>query len=205
MAFWKIFPYALSTHVAGAIILSAAILSLLYLQETLHRKLGSSSAQPALSTKDLVYAPGVRTILYLHFHVIVLSLSFTAISTVMMYTSVENGGYGFSDQNIALFLATSGAGQSFWTLLVFPYLQRRHSTGTVLKLCGFLWPSFILTFPMLNEILRRGWSTVFWLVALSTWALGNSVAMSLGRSLAFPESLQSYMRSNISQRASSYV
>lgn len=179
--FWRTYPYALSTYAAGAVTFSAALLSLLYLKETLPRSTDDSSTKPTLVSTEILCYPGVRTVLYLHFHVIVLSLAFTAISTVMMYTSVENGGYAFSDQDIALFLAISGGGQAIWVLVVFPYLQQKYSTGTVLKLCGILWPSFLATFPVLNEILRCGRFHLFWVIAPSTWALGSSVAMSLGK------------------------
>lgn len=175
------YPYALSTYVAGGIIFSAALLSLLLLKETLNRKADVQSARATYTTLELLASPGVPTILYLHFHVIVLSLAFTAISTVMMYTSVEYGGYGFSDQDIALFLAGTGGGQAIWVLVVFPYLQRKYGTGAVLKMCGVLWPAFMVTFPMLNECLRRGSTRAFWVFLPITWAGGSSVAMSLGK------------------------
>lgn len=182
-AFWERYPYALSTYLAGTIILLAALLSLLFLKDTLDRKTGGRSVKATLTTSEILRSPGVPMVLYLHFHVIVLSLAYTAVSTVMMYTCIGYGGYGFSDQEIALFLTGTGGGQAIWVLLVFPYLQREYSTSAVLKLCGILWPLFLITFPILNECLRRDWTRFFWIAAPITWALGSSVGMSLGEYL----------------------
>lgn len=189
VAFWERYPYALSTYVAGAIILLAALLSLLCLKETLDRKTDGVSTKATLTGSEILGSPGVPMVLYLHFHVIVLSLAFTAVSTVMMYTSVECGGYGFSDQDIALFLAGTGGGQAIWVLVVFPNLQRKYGTCAILKLCGILWPSFLITFPILNECLRRDWTRLFWIAAPMTWALGSSVAMSLGECWFFSSAI----------------
>lgn len=175
---WEEFPYALSTFTTGVVVLSAAILSIFYLQETLKRKdPGSNTNESSLTTWQVLKAPGVPIVLYIYGHVMLLAGMFTAVSTVVMYTSVDLGGFGLSDQQIAGNLVIIGASQAVWSLIAFPRLQRRFGTGTVMRWCAFAWPFFMASYPVLNETLRQGWVLAFWIAAPIGFVLGSGVAM----------------------------
>ncbi|KAK3700392.1 hypothetical protein LTR37_016003 [Vermiconidia calcicola] len=176
--FWEKYPYALATYVAGGIVLSSALSSLFFIDETLKRKVdGQSKVDPPMSTWQVLKSPGVPIVLYIYGHTMLLALAYTAVSPVFMYTSVKNGGFGFSDQRIALFIALAGAAQALWMLLVFPPLQKRLGTGTVLRACAILWPFFMAMYPVLNEFLRNDWNLAFWIIAPTGLVIGSGVAM----------------------------
>lgn len=180
---WRQYPYALATFVAGALVLSSAATSLLFLKETLKRKSdGASKTEPPMTTWEVLKAPGVAMVLYIQGHTMLLSLSYTAVSPVFMYTNVRLGGFGFSDQQIAMFLAIAGASQAFWILLVFPPLQKKFSTGTVLRGTAMAWPFFMAAYPILNEFLRNGWTLAFWIITPIAFVIGSGVAMVFGMS-----------------------
>ncbi|GAB7359752.1 hypothetical protein MBLNU230_g6924t1 [Neophaeotheca triangularis] len=177
--FLKDYPYALATIVAGTICLTAAIASAFGLKETLQRKdTSSSKTDPPMSTWDVLKAPGVPIVLFIYGYSAFIGLSYTAVSPVFLFTSIERGGFKFSPQWISIFLAVAGASQALWMLLIFPPLQQRTSTGFVLRACAVAWPLFFVSFPVLNEFLRRGWTTPFWIVGPIALVLASGVSMS---------------------------
>lgn len=109
-----------------------------------------------------------------------LGLAYTAVSPVFLYTDVQNGGYGFTDQQIALYLAGAGASQAMWMLLAFPPLQRRFGTGNVLRGCAVAWPLFMAAFPVGNELLRHKSYSLFWILFVTTMIGGSGVSMGFG-------------------------
>lgn len=175
------YRYALATYVAGGIVLSSAITSLFFLNETLKRREdGKANPEPVMSTFEVLSSPGVPMVLYIFGHNILLALMYTAILPLFMFTSVESGGLGFSDQKIALFLGIGGGSQALWMLIAFPSLQKRFGTGNLLRACGIIWPVFMAAYPIGNEFLRNGLERPFWIAAPIIMALGSSVAMAFG-------------------------
>jgi hypothetical protein len=69
-----------------------------------------------------------------------------------------------------------------WTLAYFPSLQRKIGTKGVLRLCSAGWPVLFVTFPLLNELLRRDWIPVFWASIIIPIIVGGGIAMSFGKS-----------------------
>lgn len=106
-----------------------------------------------------------------------LALAYTAVSPVFLFTSIELGGFGFKPQWIAGFLTIAGGSQALWMLLGFPALQRRFSTGGVLRFCARFWPFMMASFPLLNELLRHGWTTPFWILGTASLVIGSGVSM----------------------------
>lgn len=193
MEFWEKYPYALATFVAGALVLSSAITTLLFVNETLKRKVdGTSKPEATMSTLEVLKSPGVPMVLYILGHTMVLALMYTAVIPVFMYTSVPNGGFGFSDQWIAIFLAISGGSQAVWMLLAFPYLHKRFGTGTVMRWCAAGWPIFLIGYPIFNEFLRNKWFTAFWILAPIELVMGSAVAMGFSKST--PSSLHACLK-----------
>lgn len=87
-------------------------------------------------------------------------------------------GWGFSSQWISVALALAGFSQAIWMLFGFPYLQRKTSTGTVLRICCIAWPIEMALYPLLNELLRANLRPAFWTAAFTTIFLGSGIAMS---------------------------
>lgn len=194
--FFKDYPYALPTFVAGAICMTGTLSSLFFLKEvsfllrsslrnpltpfqTLTRtaKDSATPSEPPLSTLQVLRSPGVPMVLYIFGHTMVLALAFTAVSPVFQYTSISLGGLSFSPRQISLFLALGGFSQALWMLLAFPFLQSRIGTGRLLRICAAAWPSFMALYPVLNELLRRDLWTPFWILAPIGIVGGSGVAM----------------------------
>lgn len=128
--------------------------------------------------RDLTISAAV---LYLFGHIQLLAFAYTAVSPTFQYEKVPLGGFGFSDQQIALIIMDAGASQALWILLVFPILQKRLSTGAVLRGTSIVWPFFMVMYPVLNEFLRHGWRTAFWAIFPAGVALGSGVSMAFGK------------------------
>ena len=65
-----------------------------------------------------------------------------------------------------------------WMLLAFPYLQRKTSTGSVLRGCCVVWPIQMACYPILNELLRADLRAAFWTLGAVCTFFGSGIAMS---------------------------
>lgn len=179
---FKDFPYALPTFTTGAIGASAAIISALFTKETLNRKVhGGLSADGPKSTWEIIKSPGVVAVLFLYSGAMLLALAYTAVLPVLCFTPVELGGFGFSPLRISILMATGGASQAIWLLLVFPPLQHRFGTGGVLRGCAIAWPFMFAIWPLCNELLRHNHPIAFWIVGPINLVLGSGVAMAFSK------------------------
>jgi hypothetical protein len=100
------------------------------------------------------------------------------VNPVAQYTPIHLGGFGFSPKQISLALALAGASQAMWMLLAFPYLQRKTSTGSVLRGCCIVWPIQMACYPILNELLRADARAAFWTLGAICTFFGSGIAMS---------------------------
>jgi MFS family permease len=173
------YPYALPTIFTGAIAASATLLTLFFLKETLNRQNPTTpgSKTSPMSTWSVIHAPGVLPVLGIYTHVMLLGMAFTAVFPVFVFTQPGLGGFGFSIQRISILLAVAGASQALWILLAFPPLQRRFSTGWVIRACAYAWPIFFAFFPLGNEFLRWGWTIPFWILVPINNIGGSGVSM----------------------------
>ncbi|GAD91876.1 conserved hypothetical protein [Paecilomyces variotii No. 5] len=171
-------PYALPTFVTGAIGVSAFLVAIFFIKETLHLK-GDPEAAKAeqKSIPELLKWPGVAMVLYVYFHVLFMGLGYTAILPVFYFTSPKLGGFGFSPSQISLFMALAGFSQSLWILAIFPPLHRRIGTGNLLRICTVAFAFFFAINPLCNMLLRWEFITAFWVVAITSLSIGSGVAM----------------------------
>ena len=112
---------------------------------------------------------------------------------IFYFTSVELGGYGFSEFQIAMFFGVGGLAQALWLLFVFPWLQWRIGTGGVLRLCASVWPVWFAVTPAANYLLRLNLDTAFWTFAPFLLVVGSGVAMAFSRSFHKPFLVQRYV------------
>lgn len=189
--FLKKYPYALSSLIIALIGATAAVSSLLFIEETLKKEAPSmdrdsedrldAPVQRDLSTAQLLKAPGVSKVLYVFAHITILAFAYTAIVPVFWYTPVRLGGFNFSPFQISLMMGLNGAAQAAWLLLVFPPLHHRVGSNRVIRLCALAYPWFFLCCPLGNVLLRmdtEGSLRTFWVFMPVTLALGSGVAMS---------------------------
>jgi MFS family permease len=182
------YPYLLPSLTVGAIGLSAVVVTVLFVEETLVKDQKGSSREESgvrkpkpLSTWELVRSPGIPIVLYVYAHIMLLAFAYTAIVPVFWFTKVELGGFGFSPLQISLMLALNGLSQAAWGLLVFPPLHHRIGTNAVLRGCAIAYPFLFLGFPFLNMLLREGSDasvTIFWIVTPTLLSIGCGVSMS---------------------------
>ena len=182
MPFFESFPYALPTTVTGIVGLTATLTSALFLEETLKgAKDGNTKDQETQSIWEILQSPGVKMVLYLYGHVMLLAFAYTAVVPVFWFTSVKLGGFGLSELLISLFMAGTGLSQAVWLLVIFPPLQHRYGTGGVMRGCANVYPFFFVACPLLNLLLRQGTqeaTIAWWVLAPTLGVLGVGVSMS---------------------------
>lgn len=184
------YPYAVPATVTGAIGLSAAMVSLLFVDETLpdrpQRVPGvsrvSDSRKPTILS--IVNQPGVRVVLCLYSFGNLLVFAFTSVQPVHYFTSVQRGGFGLSSSQIAILLGINGFAACVWLLAVFPVLHRRIGTVGTLRISSYLFPPFFLSFSLLNFLLRfaraedsQGARIAFWVLAPTSLGIGVGISM----------------------------
>lgn len=184
IVFFEKYPYALSGYVVGIISLTGAIVSGLFLKETLPKHNGSPGSghqtPPRPSTWQLLKAPGVGFVLWLYSHVMLLAFAFTAIMPVALYTPVRLGGLGFGPSLISAYMAVQGASQALWLLFAFPWLHNRFGNRRVLEFCAIAYPFFFAGYIVLNTLLRNGSHTAivwFWTIGAFVAVVGPGVSM----------------------------
>lgn len=171
------YPYALATMVSGAFGLSATLLSIFFLKETLQKK-GDTPQDKPMTTRELVKAPGVAIVLFIHVYNIMLALSLTAVLPVFLSTRVQLGGWGCSPFENSILLGYGGLCQALWTLLVFPAWHKRVGTGAVLKILYYIYPvAFAL--GVLPSIAMRttGNRALFWVLGIFWFTQNSAMAM----------------------------
>ena len=176
--FLKDYPYALPTIVGGSSAFVAAIITALFVNETLDREaLNRPGKSDTMSTWQLLNAPGVGPVLFIYGLISILGFGYTAVLPVFWFTSPKLGGFGFDERLISIFLGLAGASQAVWLLFAFPPLQHRIGTGGVLRFCSRAYPFFFLLNPLCNWWLREGWRVLFWAVGPVMMVIGSGIAM----------------------------
>jgi MFS family permease len=187
--FFENYPYALPGFVVGAISITGVVLSMLFLEETLHKdqvaapaSSGSSEDHhaPKMTIWQLVKAPGVGAVLWIYCHVMFLAFAFTAILPVALYTPIGIGGMGCSSMQMSIYMAAQGISQALWLLLAFPFLQRRLGTKGVLRACAIAYPLFFAGYIAMNALLRDGGQAAmawFWILGSTVVFIGPGVSM----------------------------
>ncbi|KZT61777.1 MFS general substrate transporter [Calocera cornea HHB12733] len=173
------YPYLAPCIVSGACTALSCLANALWLKETgvSHKDKSATAAKPP-SARELLTTPGVIPALLIFEYVMLISVTFTALLPLFAYTPIALGGWSFSAPQISLYLAAGGAGQAFWILLVFPPLQHRIGTGNVLRITALARPIGLVALPALNELLRAGKGTAFWVLLPITAIWSSSVSMS---------------------------
>ncbi|KAK0733987.1 major facilitator superfamily domain-containing protein [Lasiosphaeria miniovina] len=183
------YPYVLPTLVVAVLGLSAVVVTVLFVDETLVRDPlpGSAGAgesaivkPPRLSTWEVLKSPGVPIVIFAYGHVMLLGFSYTAVVPLFWFTPTNLGGFGFSYLQISLFLALTGLAQAIWLVLIFPPLQHRFGTNRVILACAIAWPVEFAAMPFCSMLLRSAnpaGTATFWAVAPLVLIIGAGVSM----------------------------
>ncbi|OCL12918.1 MFS general substrate transporter [Glonium stellatum] len=193
--FFKNYPYALPTFVAGGIGATATIISVLFVEETLHQKDSNddTSKAPPMSTWKIAKHPGVGIVLGLHSHIALLAFAYTAILPVFLFEPIELGGAQLSPPQISAVMGLGGLSQAIWLLIAFPYLQHRIGTVGVLRMCSIAWPFFFAACPLCSIFLQHHLMAPFWTLGSIALVVGSGVAMAFtGVQLALNDISPSY-------------
>ncbi|TKX20811.1 efflux pump-like protein [Elsinoe australis] len=170
------YPYALPSIVSGAFAVSAAVLCVFGLKETLGARDKEATSKP-MSTAEILKSPGVGWTLFIYSWTTMLALGYTAVAPVFWFTNPHLGGYGLSPIQISMFLAIAGGSQTLWTLLIFPPLQKRVATGGVLKFCYAYQPFIYVLMPISSILRRNGKEVEFWCLSIFTALVRASNSM----------------------------
>ncbi|KAF2810769.1 MFS general substrate transporter [Mytilinidion resinicola] len=176
---FKDFPYALPTIAIASFGFVAAVISALFIKETLHRheSKGSTDNTPPKSTWEIIKAPGVAIVLGLYGFTMLMAFAYTAVLPVYLFTDIKLGGLQFPPLGISIVMGVGGLAQAVYLLLIFTPLQKRFGTVGVMRLCAYVWPFFFSLGPILNTFRRHDAMVPFWVFGPSGLALGSGVAM----------------------------
>ncbi|KAJ4397065.1 hypothetical protein N0V93_001289 [Gnomoniopsis smithogilvyi] len=182
--FFLEYPYALSSFVVSVIGLSAAVVTALFVKETLDK--GDSTTEDgvvkpkdeSLTIMELIKSPGVFMVLCVYCWVGLLAVAYTALFPVYLFTPVALGGFGLVPYQISIFITITGAAQAMWLLLIFPPLQHRFGTNAIIRGCAVVYPFCFAVMPVGNILLRNGAVTAFWVITPVFYILFSGVAMS---------------------------
>lgn len=201
VAFFEKYPYALPGFAFAFICLVGAVACALFLEETLPSRDvdaapdvnadaaddatvvesdGSQQSNTSMTTWELVKYPGVSIAIWVYCQASLLGIVFTALLPLVLHTSVRNGGMGFPQFDISIYMAVQGASQAFWLLIVFPWLQNRVTTKGVLRICAYAYPFFFPGYILMNAMLRIATPVamgVFWIVGPITALVAPGVSM----------------------------
>lgn len=157
---------------------------------------GKIAGDGAPSTKEILQTDGVKPVLVIYFYTFFLAFCYTArklqkfpcsespangeaVTPVFQFTPIELGGYSFSPKQISYLLAVAGAGQAFWTLIIFPPLHARVGNKHIIQLCSAAWTISFALYPILNFALRRGIEQkAFWIIAFTLSAVFSGISIS---------------------------
>ncbi|KAH7097166.1 MFS general substrate transporter [Auriculariales sp. MPI-PUGE-AT-0066] len=184
---WQLFtdfPYVLPGLVNGTATLLVALACSIFLKETLPSR-GQPSVpgehptaqKPTMTTWEVIMAPGVRAALATFLYAGMLGFCFTAIIPVYSFTPVDMGGLGFTPPQISGMMAALGLAQATWMVLIFPPLQKRIGTGSLLKYCAAAWPLAFLVVASQNVLLRTGHDFAFRFVLVLAAIVPSGIAM----------------------------
>ena len=144
-----------------------------------------------MTTWELIKHPGVGRVIIIYQYILLLAFAFTAVDTLFLFTPINLGGIGFSDEYIAGAIGLNGVSQSLWLLLAFPPLHARFGTGGVLRLCAWAWPFFFICNPICHWFRKHNLDAIFYTVGVTDIILGSGVAMAFSKlPLPFPSELQ---------------
>lgn len=184
--FLEAYPYAPGPIVTGAAAALAAVICSIFVKETLKKDATTKDGHNnPMSTWEVLKSDGVPFVLYVFGFVGIQGFAFTAIAPVFWFTSPQNGGFGFDERKISLFLSLCGVSQAFWLLVIFPPLQRRIGTGGVLRACASVYAFFYLANPVFNLLIRTGHENIFHVVGPIMIIIGSGVSMSFSKSFRF--------------------
>lgn len=194
VAFFKQYPYALSSLAVAFGGATSTLLNIFYLKETKPKPKAptgngengdgsnASNSKDSMGTRQLLRSEDVAIALCVYSVVMALNFAYSAIVPVSLYTPVRLGGYGWSPHRISLMMGLNGASQTAWLMVVFPYLQKKLGTKRVMRLCSIIYPMYYLSFPIGNFLLRqdtRFCTTVFWIFFPIAVVFGSGSNMAL--------------------------
>ncbi|CAG9986678.1 unnamed protein product [Clonostachys byssicola] len=189
--FFEKYPYALPGLVIGGINITGAIMSALFLEETLDRNTTRKEtldqhhapipAPQQITSWQLIKSPGMPAALSVYGQVILLTSFYISTLSVALFTPVDLGGIGYTTPQISIYMGAQAASQALWLVIAFPRLQRRMGTRGVLRVCSLGLPLFFSSFILMNVLLRAGGAACtvcFWALTLLSTLVGPAVFMS---------------------------
>lgn len=135
--------------------------------------------EPAPTAREILASPGVKPVLFIYLYTFLIAFAYTALAPVFQFTPIELGGYSLTPAQISYLLACGGAGQAFWTLVVFPPLHKRIGSRGILRIASVLWCACFCLYAGMNLALRAGLSyAAFWTISFGVALLSSAISMS---------------------------
>ncbi|KAH7097167.1 MFS general substrate transporter [Auriculariales sp. MPI-PUGE-AT-0066] len=176
--------YALPGLVSGAAILLVAIACYIWLDETLPSRASSTSTiepvgeiRPDMSVCQVVVAPGVRPALGTVLYAGMLSSGLATVLPMYLFTPVHLGGLGLNLSQLSRTMAARGLAQVICILGVFPFIQKRLGTGSLLRYCATAWPVVLALVAGQNPLLRAARNPPLGFVLMLVAVIPSGISM----------------------------
>ncbi|EJP70177.1 major facilitator superfamily transporter [Beauveria bassiana ARSEF 2860] len=168
-------PCALPGFLVGSMGITAAILSALFLKETLPMHSTHpdkhNTTENGPTTYEILKFPNVIREMSIFCQVMILAFSFTAISPVVLHTTVAIGGFGFSTSQSTMYITVQGLSETAWLLLAFPLLHSRVESMGIVRICSVAFPCVFAAHILMNALLRDQSDAAHALSSILAWVL----------------------------------
>ena len=165
---FETYPYLLPNLLAAILPLVAAVVAMIWLEETVPSKDDDSSDDMAVGKEEptsfkALFTPHINAIMFSFAVLSLLGGAQGALQPLFCFTPVRDGGLGFGEGQIGTSMSIRSIATILVQVLAFPMLQRRMGTLRLYRYLMVLWlPTYVLL-PFLNGLARGGHPVLVWL------------------------------------------
>lgn len=168
------YPYLLPCIAGASVSVCGVILGILFMKETLHSKrslndkemelqsplspetpIVTTMPEPEMSIAQIMRLPRVRAVLINLAFLAITNVSIEAIFVLYLYTPVNDGGLGFTQQQIGITMSCQAVTSIGINFLLFPPLTRWLGMTNLYMICSALHIPVILLFPTIHYFALR--------------------------------------------------
>lgn len=183
---FKAYPYLLPNLIASMFPLLSAIVSLIWLKETLPPKsiklpetdetgsaITDDDEEPPLSE---IFNKRVNIVMFSFGVLSLMGSAIMGIHPLFCFTPINDGGLNFTEKQIGDALSIRSVSVLIVQVVAFPWLQPRVGTWRLYRILMFFWIPTFMCLPLCNLLARGGYDVGVWVLftfSMICGAIGN--------------------------------